>query len=254
MKNSVITFEDEFARVATHQSLVPEQIWQSGVDAIHFWTRSSPATIAPRVFLSAGIHGDEPCGSEALLRFLKLHTLSTACDWVIAPLLNPSGMALGKRENRDGIDLNRDFFRKESEEIRAFTSWWECQGRGCDFHFSLHEDWETNGFYLYEINTSSIASFAGNILNSLHKIVPLEERGPIDGHELSAPGLINHDPEPDEEFGWPEAIWMAKRYPLASLTLEAPGRCTPGFRTSALLTALTSAVIDVEAMVLDAWK
>ena len=252
MTDPVTTYEDAFTRIAELQNLKPEVIWESEADTISIWTRSASSAFAPRVYISAGIHGDEPCGTDALLRFLELHQLSNACDWVIAPLLNPSGFKAGTRENCDGIDLNRDFFRKESGEIRAFTSWWESQSRGCDLHFSLHEDWETTGLYLYEINTSAMASFAGAVLDSIRKFVPLEDCGPIDGHELSAPGLIVHEPEPDEAFGWPEAIWLVKQYPVLSLTLEAPGHIARGFRTSALLTALTSAVVEAEALADDA--
>lgn len=251
MHNPVINFEERFAEVAAGQGLVPELIWESGEEAIHLWTRSSATAPAPVIFLSAGIHGDEPCGPEALLHLLELHPLSTAFEWVIAPLLNPSGMKKGTRENKDGIDLNRDFYRRESGEVKAFTKWWEQRSGGCDLHLSLHEDWETTGLYLYEINTGRITSFAGNVLDSIREIVLLEDGGPVDGHELSAPGLILHAPEPDEEFGWPEAIWMAKRYPLLSLTLEAPGGVARGFRKAGLLTALTAAVIEAESMLED---
>jgi len=251
MSNPVTTFEEEFARVAIGQNFVPEVIWESGEDMIRVWTRSAEAAFAPRIFISAGIHGDEPCGPEALLRLFELHSLSRSCDWIIAPMLNPSGMMLGTRENREGIDLNRDFLRKESPEIRAFTSWWESQSRGCDLHFSLHEDWETTGLYLYEINTGDIASISGTILNSIREFVPLEEAGLVDGHELCEPGLIRHEPEPDEADGWPEAIWLVKRYHLLSITLEAPGRLARGYRTAALLTALTSAIVEAEAIAVD---
>jgi hypothetical protein len=252
MNNPVTAFEEKFAAVAKQQGLEPEVIWESGDDRIQFWTRPSATAFAPRLFLSAGIHGDEPCGPEALLRFLELHSLADSCDWVIAPLLNPTGLKKGTRENNDGIDLNRDFYRKESGEVQAFTRWWEEQSRGCELHLSLHEDWETTGLYLYEINTGTIASFAGAILNSIRAVVPLEDEGPVDGHELSEPGLIRHDPDPDDAFGWPEAIWLVKRYPLLSLTLEAPGRIARGYRRAGLLTALTSAVVEAETMAQDA--
>ncbi len=254
--SSVSRFEETFALVAGGRGLVPERLWESGEDRITLWTRSSAGGApAPCLFLSAGIHGDEPCGPETLLRFLEEHPLSTACEWVVAPLLNPSGMKRGTRENREGIDLNRDFYRKESGEIRALTSWWEARERGCDLHVSLHEDWETSGLYLYEINTGGIASFAGRVLDSIRGTVALEETGPVDGHELSAPGLILHAAEPDEELGWPEAIWLAKRYPLLSLTLEGAGGVDCHSRTAGLLAALTTVVAEAEAMAgdPDAW-
>ncbi len=252
MADPLTTFEIALARIANRQGLSAEVIWESGVDAIRIWTRPSTSAFAPRIFLSAGIHGDEPCGPDALFRFLELHELSPSCEWVIAPVLNPSGLRRGIRENGEGIDLNRDFFRQESGEVRALINWWKRQNRGCDLHFSLHEDWETAGLYLYEINTGGIGGLAENILNLIREIVPLEVAGPVDGHQLSAPGLILHAPEPDEEFGWPEAIWLARHYPVLSITFEAPGKMPRGCRTAGLLTALAAAVEEAERISTDA--
>ncbi len=247
----VTTYEIEFARIADRQGLSAELIWESGVDAIRIWTRPSTSAFAPRIYLSAGIHGDEPCGPDALFRFLELHELSPSCEWVIAPVLNPSGLRRGTRENRDGIDLNRDFFRQKSGEVRALIDWWESQGRGCDLHLSLHEDWETSGLYLYEINTGGIGSLAEKILASIQEIVPLESSALVDGHELNAPGLILHSPDPDEEDGWPEAIWLARKFPSLSITFEAAGRIPRGYRTAGLVTALVAAVEEAEALAAD---
>lgn len=244
-------YEGAFTRIAELQGLRPEAIWESETDAVSIWTRPSNSALATRIYISAGIHGDEPCGPEALLRFLELHPLSWSLDWVIAPTLNPSGLRRGSRENADGIDLNRDFFRKQSGEIRALTHWWECQDRGCDLHLSLHEDWETTGFYLYEINTGERSSLAGKILASLQGIVPIESCGPVDGHELSAPGLILHEPEPDEKFGWPEAIWLVRNFPALSITVEAPGRISGDDRIAGLVSSLVAAVVEADSLAPD---
>ncbi len=235
-------FYEAFSKVAAFQDLKAEIIWASDSDSISIWTRASYSLFAPRIYISAGIHGDEPCGPDALLRFLELHPLSWSCDWVIAPSLNPTGLRQGTRENAAGIDLNRDFLRRESGEVRALINWWECQDRACDLHLSLHEDWEASGFYLYEINTGGIGSLAGPILGAVQEVVPLESSGPVDGHELSAPGLILHSPDPDEEEGWPEAIWLAKRSPVLSVTFEAPGRDARDRRTMSLVSALRAAL------------
>lgn len=246
MSADLNAFQEAFSRVAALQGLKPGIIWESGSDSISIWTRASNPPFAPRIYISAGMHGDEPCGPDALLRFLDLHPLSWSFDWVIAPALNPTGLRHGTRENAEGIDLNRDFLRRESGEIRALINWWECQDRGCDLHLSLHEDWETSGFYLYEINTGKMESLAGTILGEIKREVPLECSGPIDGHELTAPGLILHEPAPDEEEGWPEAIWLVRNFPVLSITFEAPGRDGRENRTMSLVSALRAALSRVE--------
>jgi len=248
ISDTVMALETKFSRLARQQHLVPETIWETGPDAIRVWTRDSDSGNALRIFISAGIHGDEPCGPEALLQFLETHELSRACHWAIAPILNPWGLKNGKRENASGIDLNRDFLQKQSEEIRAITQWWENQNQGCDLHLSLHEDWETDGLYLYEINTGKLLPLGERILHNLPDFIPRQIKGPVDGHDLSAPGLILHEPEPDEAFGWPEAIWLAKRSPILSITLEAPGQISRHERTACLLASLTAAVSEAESI------
>ena len=45
----------------------------------------------PRIYLSAGIHGDEPAGPLALLELLEAGSFDHRADWFICPLLNPAG-------------------------------------------------------------------------------------------------------------------------------------------------------------------
>src|SRR5688572_24827862 len=61
----------------------------------------------PRIYLSAGIHGDEPAGPLALLELFTAGFFDTRANWFICPLLNPSGFLRGTRENADALDLNR---------------------------------------------------------------------------------------------------------------------------------------------------
>lgn len=234
--------EKRAALALARQGFTPRTIATVKADPLRLWTRPSDRKTAPEAFVSAGIHGDERCGSEALLHWLESRELPAGFHWVVAPFLNPSGLRRGTRVNARGIDLNRDFFRMRSEEIRALTGWWCGRERGCDLHFSLHEDWEAEGFYLYEINTGPRPSIARGVLGRLAAAWPLQTGGPVDGHDLDAPGLILHAPEPDEEEGWPEAIWLAKRWPVLSCTFEAPGRLRREARIALLTDAFDAAI------------
>lgn len=90
------------------------------------WMKSKvPALVNARDFQTVGpsIHGDEPAGPLALLELFGESLLPRENDYWICPLLNPTGVVCGKRENHQGIDLNRDYSEARSEEIRAHVSW-----------------------------------------------------------------------------------------------------------------------------------
>lgn len=240
--DSMRRFDEAFAKVAANHGLTREVIGRVNGDDLVFWKRAARRGPGTSVFLSSGIHGDEPCGPLAMLEFLKSEPLPDDCEWVIAPLLNPSGLRAGTRENADGIDLNRDFFRLRSEEVTAVTAWWSRQHPRSLVHLSLHEDWEAEGFYLYEINSGERESLAPRIVERISGQFPIQSQGPVDDHELSGPGLILHAPEPDDREGWPEAIWLAKHHPVLSLTFEAPGTYGTRLRRTGLMAALAATV------------
>jgi protein MpaA len=74
------------------------------------FTRKSPdpSPSTRRIYLSAGIHGDEPAGPFALLELLRHDALPKEHDYFICPVMNPTGLAIGTRENAEGIELNLD--------------------------------------------------------------------------------------------------------------------------------------------------
>lgn len=243
----------DFASAATQIGFTKETIAHIDGDPIDVWTRAAqtaqpaqptqPTNRPARLILSAGIHGDEPAGPAALLRFLQEGKyLSHEIDWVLMPALNPSGLRLGTRENADGIDLNRDFLRGDTTEVAAVIRWHKAQATPPDAHFSLHEDWEAKGFYMYAINTGRYPCYATELVTRLCSRFRLQAVGPVDGHELTRTGLIGHEAAPDEPENWPEAIWIVKNFPTLSYTFEAPGGFTPQARVHALHIALEMAV------------
>lgn len=235
-------FHAAFSAVAAGHGLERQLIGRAGDDDLYFWTRPARRGPGATVFLSSGIHGDEPCGPLAILEYLKSAPLPDHLEWVVAPMLNPSGLRAGTRENADGVDLNRDFFWEETEEVAAVTDWWSQRRARSLVHLSLHEDWEADGFYLYEINSGDRAPLGARVIDRLSGLFPVQVNGPVDDHELTAPGLIVHAPEPDDLYGWPEAIWLAKHHPVLSLTFEAPGSYGPRLRRTGLMAALAAAV------------
>jgi len=175
----------------------------------------------PCVYLSSGIHGDEPAGPQALLALLRDDFFDDRFRWLICPALNPTGLANGTRESGQGIDLNRDYRQRRSREVCAHTAWLKLQVIPRLF-LSLHEDWESSGFYFYEINLGVGGPRREEILGAASGTFPAEVELIIDDHEVTEAGWIFHSEHPDLPEGWPEAIYLAGMGCPLSLTFETP--------------------------------
>jgi hypothetical protein len=155
--------------------------------------------------------------------------------------LNPSGLALNRRENFQGIDLNRDYRHPQSEEVRAHVKWLEQQPR-FDIAVCLHEDWESKGFYVYEVNPDQRPSLAGRIVEAVEKVCPIDCAPLIDNWPAEK-GVIRPNPNPAERPQWPEALYLITHKTRLSNTMEAPSDFPLPVRVTALVTAVRT-VLD----------
>lgn len=195
----------------------------------------------PAVYLSAGIHGDEPAGPLALLELMREGFFREELDWAICPALNPTGLATGRRENACGVDMNRDYWLRSTREVAAHAAWLETRDAPGLF-LSLHEDWEAKDFYFYEINLGEDEPRrATEIIEAVGPWFPPESGPEIDGHTPRAPGWIFHAAEADVPEGWPEAIFLAKRGCPLSFTFETPSHTALPARIAALRAAVRAA-------------
>jgi protein MpaA len=202
------------------------------------WERPGPG---PRVYLSAGIHGDEPAGPLALLNLLREGFFDSPVHWLLCPALNPSGLAALTRENAGGVDLNRDYWLRDTAEVVAHALWLDAR-TAPELFISLHEDWESAGFYFYEINLGDDdPQRAQRILDAVSAWFPPEPGPQIDGHESREPGWIYHAAEPDLPEGWPEAIYLAKMGCPISFTFETPSHAPLEQRVAAHTAAVKAA-------------
>ncbi|MFH1275987.1 MAG: M14 family metallocarboxypeptidase [Candidatus Woesearchaeota archaeon] len=117
----------------------------------------------PKILLTAGIHGDEPAGVYALLRFMQGPLLNylDRFNFLIFPCLNPWGFENDKRKNINGVDINRSFMMNTSVVALVLKTLIR-DNLIYSFAMNLHEDdplkpvgnlpIETNprAFYLYE--------------------------------------------------------------------------------------------------------
>lgn len=175
----------------------------------------------PCVYLSSGVHGDEPAGPQALMALLKEGFFGEGFRWMVCPVLNPVGLERGTRENGEGVDLNRDYLEKRTPEVTAHIAWLEQQEMP-EIFLSLHEDWESSGIYYYEISCGGTGAGYEEMMAAAAPYFPPEPELVIDDHEVTKPGWIYHNDEPDIPEGWPEAIYLAKQGCRISLTFETP--------------------------------
>ena len=215
-------FREALAKEAGRQGMRKVVLGEPGGEALEVWEKEGWSPTAKRILVSSGVHGDEPAGCLGMLEWLRTEWLPEAFAWTLLPAANPSGLRLGTRHNAAGVDLNRDFRRVRTEEVRLLRAHLAGLAGGIHLHLSLHEDWETSGFYCYQINTSGHPACARTVLQAAGDEMPLEQSLWVDGHRLSEPGLIHHEAIPDEPEGWPEAIWVARTFAALSFTFETP--------------------------------
>ena len=205
--------------------------------------RRPNAAARVQLYISTGMHGDEPAGPLAALRLFQEDAWpGDAAIW-LCPCLNPTGFPLNRRESAAGIDLNRDYRQLQSPEVRAHLDWLQRQPR-FDVALCLHEDWESNGFYLYELNLDNRPSFAEKILEAVAKVCPVDASPMIEDWPAQN-GVIRPEINPADRPQWPEALYLITHKTRQSYTLEAPS----DFPLPARVDALTAAVRAVLAAV-----
>ena len=126
----------------------------------------------PTVFLSAGMHGDEPAGVHAIIRFLNtdLHRYTDRFNFVALPCLNPSGFDTGIHNTASGLNLN-DHFGKQSGDavVRIIEAKLKSLAPSILLAFDLHEDnsGDQRGCYVYEKISKSTDRIAHRVLEIL---------------------------------------------------------------------------------------
>lgn len=208
-----------------------------------FALRRPPSRIthhASRIYLSTGIHGDEPAGPQAMLRLLQENQWPANADISLVPCLNPVGFLSNRRENPQGLDLNRDYLNPQSDEIRAHIAWLERQP-AFDLCLCLHEDWEAHGFYLYELNPDNQPSLAEKMVKRVATVCPVDQSEIIEGRPAQN-GIIRPDLDPRLRPLWPESFWLLTHKTRQSYTLEAPSDFALSTRVNALVAAVQAAL------------
>jgi len=206
------------------------------------FSRGVPSAIRshPRVYLSAGIHGDEPATPLAMRRLLRENAWPSDLDLVVLPCLNPVGFILNRRENPEGFDLNRQYLQPEALEAKAHIEWLQNQ-TPFDLCICLHEDWESHGFYVYELNPDNRPSLAEKIVEGVREVCPIDHSEVIEGR-AALNGIIRPSADPTSRPQWPESFYLLTHKTRLSYTLEAPSDFSLDMRVTALVVAVKAAL------------
>lgn len=137
-----------------------------------------------RIGLFAGIHGNEPEGVHALIRFLQLldaqPELARGYCLFVYPICNPTGFEDNTRASRRGHDLNREFWNHSVEpEVLALQG--ELCAHAFDGIIALHSDDESNGVYGYVRGATLTRHLLEPALTAAEEFLPRDPRPIIDG-------------------------------------------------------------------------
>ena len=213
----------------------------SNLLALH---RQPPSTLnvqpSTRIYLSTGIHGDEPAGPLAALRLLRENQWPENAELWFCPCLNPMGFVLNRRENADGKDLNRDYRHLETAEVRAHIAWLQRQPQ-FDLCLCLHEDWESHGFYVYELNPENRPSLAEAMIARIAEVCPIDPSEIIEARP-ARDGIIRPNLDPHTRPQWAEAFFLIVNKTRLSYTLEAPSDFPLTTRVNALIAGVNAAL------------
>lgn len=202
---------------------------------------------APEIYLSTGVHGDEPAGPMALLELLRRRCLPDGANYTLFPMINPDGLVAGTRENADGVDLNRDYGPEPvSAEIRQQLDW--IGDRQFGLTLCLHEDYDGEGFYLYSnVDPGETFDYAGLAIEAAAPFTGIDQRTEID--EMPAKGGRMFPPESvlnTDRKDLPEALRLLFQHgSTVVVTTETPS-CQP-------ITARIEAQCAASLAIIKAW-
>jgi len=195
---------------------------------------------ASRIYISTGIHGDEPAGPLAVRQLLQENQWPENASLAVIPCLNPTGLRLNRRENDQGVDLNREYLETKAPETLAHINWLTRQS-SFDLCICLHEDWESDGFYVYELNPDNRPSLADHIVAQVAEVCPLDLSEIIEGRPAQC-GIIRPSVDPRSRPQWPEAFYLLTYKTRLSYTFEAPSDFPVPTRVAALVAAVRAAL------------
>jgi murein peptide amidase A len=193
----------------------------------------------PGIYVSAGIHGDEPAATEGLIEWAEENTdLLRAGNFLLLPCLNPWGLVNNSRLDAQGRDLNRCYHDDAIPLVRAHKAL--LHRRHFALALTLHEDYDAHGVYIYEVPRRK-PYWAEGLLAAASRHVPVETRTRIEGRAARL-GIVRRSIRPDLLPTWPEAFVLAFHHSDRVFTIETPSELHLDDRVAAQKAILQCAV------------
>ena len=225
-------------RVARAAGVPLRPLAKAGTYTVYFLDYRPADASADRggLYATAGVHGDEAGTTEGLLLWAERHLpalskprreAKKALPFFLVPCLNPWGLVNNRREAADGTDLNRVFDRDSDPPIGALKK--VLAGRRFDLALTLHEDYDANGLYLYEISEQRMDDLGETLLAAARALgFPIDARGTVETRRFTKPGLVRmrgcaNARRWRNSTSTAEAIWLyLNRRTRHLLTIETP--------------------------------
>jgi predicted deacylase len=201
------------------------------VRSLHFPHTGSGAEPKLRVVVTAGVHGNEPCGSGAALllmeQLLKDPRLREEVAFTVVPMVNPRGYNDGTRRTPEDEDVNRhmplgadlDEYAEVPEEAQLLSKVFESGSH--DLALDLHSGYaKRDGFWLYPRGGEDLAVSA---MSRFEQEFPALSPGSMDKRMPTA-GVVESKPMSTGPLARGTVKDFAHtRGARWSFTVEAPG-------------------------------
>jgi hypothetical protein len=211
---------ERWRAVARRAELVMRR-FATGAEFNLYCVRSKRLPREGTIYISAGIHGDEPAGTEALITWAEKNIrLLRRRPFLLVPCINPWGLVNNVRLDSHRRDLNRCFQDDSVAEIAALK---RAMGRRrFSLGLTLHEDYDGMGIYIYEIQ-GAVPYWGEALLETARPYVPPDPRPIIEGREAVG-GLVRRELDMSffKDVGLPEAVYLHLQGCPRVFTIETP--------------------------------
>lgn len=222
---------------------------------LHYTAKNADA---PTIYVSAGIHGNEPAGVECAVRLIEqladtthqnfFRLLLKEFNWLISPCDNPYGYEQDTRENALENDLNRMFGTPNRCLETAFIT--ESLLRTQTYPktkialaLDLHEDTDSTGFYLWERLASRSFPIGNAVVKHIEDICHINREPVIENHPNDNGVITLLDTVTTK--GWTRGRYLAEQIQTRCLILETPTLLDLETRIKVHMTAIETSVKHV---------